>query len=57
MTTLFGITTISFTRLGNGDYCVTGIRKSNGKAIVRTFVTAENADRQVIAWDQSINPF
>jgi hypothetical protein len=57
MTTLFGITTISFTRLGNGDYCVTGIRKSNGKAIVRTFITAENADRQVIAWDQSINPF
>ena len=57
MTKLFGITTLSITQLGNGDYCIVGIRKSNGKAIVRTFSHVENADRQILAWDQSINPF
>jgi hypothetical protein len=50
MSNRFGFTTLSFERIGDG-YAVTGIRKSNGKALVRYFYSFENASRQVEAWD------
>jgi hypothetical protein len=51
MSKRFGFTTLTFAKVGDGTYAITGIRSSNGKPLVRYFTTLENAYYQMSAWD------